>query len=315
MTSQTIYVEVFDNRVTNYPALKTVIDDLTVIFIYDKDLAKTLHTNFGVFVDEYALSNAVFRYPRNRRAALLQESPTRKISKASKKLSDRFDFVFTFEKTLLAQGLPFRELFYGTSWINRGRPSALGSYLGKKNLCTFVGSIAHGNEHGYELRKVVADWAISNPSIEAWGRGIREFDIKDSILAESYFSISMENTQVDWYFSEKLIDCFVTDTIPIYWGCSGITRFFDSRGILQFNDLNQLKNIVKDLSVDLYQEMLPYAMSNKLRAFEMGLTGHETLCQRLAEQLIEFGASETITTSLGPAMRTKLSAGLRKLIG
>ena len=47
----------------------------------------------------------------------------------------------------------------------------------------------------------------------------------------------MENSKHDFYFTEKLIDCFLTGTVPIYWGCPGIGKFFDTNGILSFDTL------------------------------------------------------------------------------
>lgn len=51
------------------------------------------------------------------------------------------------------------------------------------------------------------------------------------ILFTTYqFSIVIENTKETNYFSEKLIDCLLTKTIPIYYGCANIQEFFDTTG-------------------------------------------------------------------------------------
>jgi hypothetical protein len=44
-----------------------------------------------------------------------------------------------------------------------------------------------------------------------------------------------------------LIDCFITGTIPIYWGCPSIGNFFDSGGIITFDSLEQLDGIINNL--------------------------------------------------------------------
>lgn len=45
-------------------------------------------------------------------------------------------------------------------------------------------------------------------------------------LAPYEYSIAIENSCVRNYFTEKLIDCFLTLTKPIYWGCPNIADYF-----------------------------------------------------------------------------------------
>ena len=59
-------------------------------------------------------------------------------------------------------------------------------------------------------------------------------------LFKSQFSIAIESTSVENYFSEKLIDCLITKTIPIYWGCPNIEEFFDTRGMIIVNSVDDL---------------------------------------------------------------------------
>ena len=62
------------------------------------------------------------------------------------------------------------------------------------------------------------------------------------------FSIVIENCKRDYWFTEKLIDCLRTGTIPIYWGCPSIGDFFDIRGFILFDDINDLENILNNLT-------------------------------------------------------------------
>jgi hypothetical protein len=52
------------------------------------------------------------------------------------------------------------------------------------------------------------------------------------------FSICSENDTFDTYFTEKILDCFATGTIPIYLGTKKITNFFDENGILFLEDID-----------------------------------------------------------------------------
>ena len=79
---------------------------------------------------------------------------------------------------------------------------------------------------------------------------------KISGLKDYRFSIIVENCKEDYYFSEKLIDSFVTGTIPIYWGCPSIGDFFDTNGMLVFDTLDDLDSIMDNLNEELYLSKL-----------------------------------------------------------
>jgi hypothetical protein len=50
-------------------------------------------------------------------------------------------------------------------------------------------------------------------------------------LFENYqYSFVIENSSQENYFTEKLIDCLITKTIPIYYGCPNIKDYFDTTG-------------------------------------------------------------------------------------
>lgn len=74
-------------------------------------------------------------------------------------------------------------------------------------------------------------------------------------LFESQFHIAIENCRSRYYFSEKLIDCFITDTVPIYWGCRNIDDYFDTRGIIACETLGQLLMACNTATDELYQRM------------------------------------------------------------
>lgn len=310
MNKQSKYIQVFDNKIINYPTVKAQLSNESVVLVYDKLLAKKMQIHGAVFVDESALSNAIYRYPRDKRICLLQESPIRGMKKYAEQLINNFDLILTFDTELLDIGSQFKSFYYGTSWINYGRPQQQ-VHFKKSNMCSFIGSIDHNDNHGYSFRKQVAKWALESDGVEAWGKGLNKFDTKDSVITPCYFSIAMENTQQDYYFTEKLIDCFVTDTIPIYWGAPGIGEIFDPRGMLFFSSIEELLEVKQTLSVSLYEKMYPYLQINRQRAFDLALTGHQTLCTRLANQFLAFN---TLEKSIKPIFRSKFVAGVRKVI-
>ena len=55
--------------------------------------------------------------------------------------------------------------------------------------------------------------------------------------------------------TEKLHDCFLTKTVPIYYGCPNISDHYDMGGILKFETGEQLVNILRNLTPELYDKM------------------------------------------------------------
>jgi len=89
---------------------------------------------------------------------------------------------------------------------------------------------------------------------------------KHDVLKDAKFSIIVENSQNVNYFTEKIVDCMLSKTIPIYWGCPNINDFFDMRGILQFNQVDELSNILKNLNASYYDDNIESVNENFIRS-------------------------------------------------
>ncbi len=55
-------------------------------------------------------------------------------------------------------------------------------------------------------------------------------NMKEQLFEEYQFAIVVENSKQQNYFSEKLVDCLITKTIPIYYGCPNIDGYFNTTG-------------------------------------------------------------------------------------
>jgi hypothetical protein len=88
------------------------------------------------------------------------------------------------------------------------------------------------------------------------------------------FQVVMENANADFYYTEKIADCFATGTVPIYWGSRSIGEIFDTNGIIWFDDDFD----VDSLSEELYFEMMPAIRNNFQRI--QNLEGTDDLLYR-----------------------------------
>jgi hypothetical protein len=76
-------------------------------------------------------------------------------------------------------------------------------------------------------------------------------DYKLNCVQHAQFHLVIENCKLENYFTEKLTDALSTKTIPIYYGCSNITDFFDTTGwiildSLDFNDFLKKISVIDD---------------------------------------------------------------------
>lgn len=67
--------------------------------------------------------------------------------------------------------------------------------------------------------------------VDIYGRGIREVNDKADALDPYLFSIAIENSYISNYITEKLTDCFVTLTVPLYSGCPNVDNYYPGGSI------------------------------------------------------------------------------------
>jgi hypothetical protein len=75
---------------------------------------------------------------------------------------------------------------------------------------------------------------------------------KEEVFGDSMFGIAIENFSHRGFFTEKILDCFLLKTIPIYWGCPNIGDFFNKEGIIKFGDTDDFIYITNKLTDEYY---------------------------------------------------------------
>jgi len=95
-------------------------------------------------------------------------------------------------------------------------------------------------------------------------------EIRDNKMSSFYpymFSLCIENNTHKGYFTEKITDCILNKTIPIYWGCKNINEFYNEKGIITFTSANDAINIINNLAESDYNDRLEYIEENYQKAF------------------------------------------------
>ena len=82
------------------------------------------------------------------------------------------------------------------------------------------------------------------------------------------FSIVPENSQHNGYYSEKLVDCFIAKTFPLYWGCPSLIRYFNPEGYMYFDSVKDLFGKLENLTPEFYFSRLPAIEENYKTALQ-----------------------------------------------
>lgn len=85
---------------------------------------------------------------------------------------------------------------------------------------------------------------------------------KKNELFDSQFHICIENSKQKNLFTEKLIDCLYTKTIPIFYGCDNIGDFFDIRGLFIVNNSEEIIKICNSITNQTYYDKIEYINRN-----------------------------------------------------
>ena len=171
-------------------------------------------------------------------------------------LEDKFDGVITYDPSLLARSSKYIKCGRGTSWIKDEDQQI----YDKTKRASIITSYKAQTE-GHQLRHAIIK---ACPQLDAYGYTHLPFVSRLLCTKDYMFNVAIENAKQDNWFTEKLIDCFLTGTVPVYWGCSNINEYFNVDGIVPFSSLEELSKI--KLSEQQYNDMLPAIRDNFNRA-------------------------------------------------
>lgn len=172
-------------------------------------------------------------------------------------LVDRFELVFTHDSALLAarpdkcRFIPANGVWiggdYGGGQIALTPKTKLVSMLSSTKL--FCPLHKFRLDLALELQKVRGIDVTIGGHGKASGGGWRPVA---ETLTEYLYSIVVENYIDDAFFTEKILNCFATGTVPIYFGARRIGAYFNSGGIIPFSSREELFRILPTLSPEEY---------------------------------------------------------------
>ena len=168
-------------------------------------------------------------------------------------IENAYEYIFTHDQRLLSLGDKYKWCPAQGFWIKDPKvyekSKMISMIASNKNMC-----------EGHRLR---LEWVDRiGDQLDLYGRGFTEIADKEEGLCDYMFSVAIENGQYETYFTEKLLDCFATGTIPVYLGAPDIGNHFNKDGIIDLTE-------EFDVSEDIYYNKMDAIKDNLERAKKM----------------------------------------------
>ena len=122
---------------------------------------------------------------------------------------------------------------------------------------------------GHALRHRIAGWCrAGDRNVDLLGHAYAPIARKEDGLLPYRYSVVIENSREAGYFTEKLIDCLLCGTLPIYWGAPDIGQYFDTDGLVECRDENDIKRAIAAASTRQFEDRQAALQRNRERALD-----------------------------------------------
>jgi len=202
-------------------------------------------------------------------------------------MKNEFEMVFTHTTDLLeslpnARLVPPGGVWYGTP-LWGGVMSEQGPE--KSKLVSIVAS-NKGMCPLHFFRRNTAKHLMDNPIVDAMGRAVGDYVPLNQPFDDYRYSVVIENLVTDYYFTEKILNCFASHTVPIYLGATRIGEFFNPDGIITIKEptLEAIDEALKQCSEADYEARREAILDNYHRVQHF-LCTEDYICERYPDFL------------------------------
>lgn len=223
--NESIYKKI-DRKPKNFNIRYNTRANVSAIFWRDGDMFRAdgdANINYGWLTESRAITPAVYD----------------RFESSIPSVMDAFKYVFTHSYDLIDRHENIKWIPANGTWIRKPKV-----YEHKVNLVSMITS-SKGYCDGHRRRIMLANELRGK--VDLYGRGFNEIEFKEDGLATYMFSIAHENAYYPGYFTEKILDCFATGTIPIFWGDPEIGKVFNTDGIIMLDENFKLDSLTPEL--------------------------------------------------------------------
>ena len=180
------------------------------------------------------------------------------------RMRSMYDYIFTHDKQLIDAD-PDKFLFVTPGSQRCIHPKDCQVY-NKEKLVSIAVSLKKDTD-GHSMRHAIVS-QLNDKITDVWGHAYNEFGPRLVPYKDYMFIIVVENHKYDHYWSEKLLEPFWTGTVPIYRGCPSFPDWFDPNGVITFDTIEELSNILDSLNAELYYSKMDSIQENYKRSLK-----------------------------------------------
>jgi len=119
-----------------------------------------------------------------------------------------------------------------------------------------------GDLPGHRKRWAFLEHIQQNGSldIDLFGRAVQFIEDKWDGLAPYKYSLAIENSSSPDYWTEKIADCFLSWSVPIYYGCTNLEDYFPSDSFIRISidpPAKGLESVKTILERDNWEKRIP----------------------------------------------------------
>lgn len=102
--------------------------------------------------------------------------------------------------------------------------------------------------------------------LHVYGKGFNPVEDKWDAINPYKYHIVIENSSNKDYWTEKLSDCFLANSFPIYYGCTNIEKYFNKKSLLEIDiykpneSITQIAQLIRN---DRFQDRVSYIQKSK----------------------------------------------------
>jgi hypothetical protein len=181
----------------------------------------------------------------------------------------KYHQIITYNENVLKACPNAKRYFYGTKWLlphfylnnDIKRKKFQASHIGgTKKINNAPGHILRQILH-HSQNKIAAPCPITffrsgnqQPLIKDYGNNPIVGEHKNVLFEEYQYAFVIENSRAENYFTEKLIDCLLMKTIPVYYGAPNIGTIFNTAGwiILETGSIKEINEKLSQLTAETY---------------------------------------------------------------
>ncbi len=139
-------------------------------------------------------------------------------------------------------------MLYEYDKVKQTHNLSCGRDMAERPFCTFL----MRNHWNCDPQRIKIVDAVEAYRAIAYGGSWRNnvggmIDNKIQFIAGYKFNLALENSRLQGYVTEKILEPLAASTVPLYWGAPDVCKDFNSDAFINIADYNSLDNFVADV--------------------------------------------------------------------